>query len=348
MNFKIIAGAAAQFFSAIALAQGALENPANNSTDSGIGIISGWHCSATRVEAIIDGKSAGFAYVGSERLDTASICKKTNSGFSLLVNFNNLSRGSHNLKMYADGVLFGESKFKTTQSGGTAFLTNKSKTVDVPDFPSAGSTATLTWSQSKQSFVVTNISTTVAPPPGPGPAPTGLAKLYGRVTFNYSFSYTGAGFTDVFYFSHANYNNSDKTITAKIEGENKNITCLALNMAGYEFFCSAKFSTGSSDNFIFNISSAGVVSGKYEYCPTSVSDYDCGVSLASNSDGTVSGNVVTAARSTASFIGASAPESSKDQLKVLQLQQEAREPSTESVTPEQLDAVLDALERLAQ
>ena len=42
-----------------------------------------------------------------------------------------------------------------------------------------------------------------------------------------------------------------------------------------------------------------------------------------------------------------APES-KEQIKVLQLQQEAKEPSTASATSEQLDAVREALERLAQ
>lgn len=119
-------------------AQGSLENPANNSTESGIGIISGWHCSATKVEAFIDGKTAGFAFVGSSRGDTTSVCGKPNTGYSLLFNFNELSRGAHNLKIYADGVKFGEASFKTTQSGGTAFLTNISKQVTVSDFPSPG------------------------------------------------------------------------------------------------------------------------------------------------------------------------------------------------------------------
>lgn len=331
--------------------QGALENPSNNSTDSGVGIISGWHCSASRVEAIIDGKSAGFAYVGSNRLDTVNICKKYNTGFSLLINFNNLSRGSHNLKMYADGVLFGESNFKTTQSGGTEFLANKSKIVEVPDFPSVGSTATLTWSQSKQSFVVTNIATTVTPPPGPGPTPTGAAKLYGKVTLNYKFNSSSTIYKDSFSFSAVNYDAIDKQLSGSIDGKNGAVVCNIVNTLGYEFICVIGTGTNSAiDVFLLNVSSAGAISGKYEYCQASTSIQNCAMDIAINPDGTVTGNVVY--RSTARLMNPSAAAASaiesKDQLKALQLQQEAQEPSTESAAPEQLDAVLDALEHLTQ
>lgn len=341
---KII-GAAALWLPALACAQGALENPANNATDSGIGIISGWHCSATRVEAIVDGKSIGFAYVGSERMDTASICGKSNTGFALLINFNNLSRGAHNLKIYANGALFGESNFKTTQSGGTAFLTNKSRTVDVVDFPSPGATATLSWSESKQSFVVTNINTNPNPPV---PVPTGLAKLYGRVAISYHFDYSGSIYSESFSFSSANYNQFNNELTATVDGKNKEVSCAVINQAGYEFVCSIKEPRGARDSFLFNVSASGALAGRFEYCPPSVSDYDCGSGLVLHPDGSVAGNVAarTAGLGSPSAAAASAPES-KDQLKARQLQREAQTPSTQSATPEQLDAVREALERLS-
>lgn len=341
---KII-GAAALWLPALACAQGALENPANNATDSGIGIISGWHCSATRVEAIVDGKSIGFAYVGSERMDTASICGKSNTGFALLINFNNLSRGAHNLKIYANGALFGESNFKTTQSGGTAFLTNKSRTVDVVDFPSPGATATLSWSESKQSFVVTNINTNPNPPV---PVPTGLAKLYGRVAISYHFDYSGSIYSESFSFSSANYNQFSNELTATVDGKNKEVSCAVINQAGYEFLCSIKEPRGARDSFLFNVSASGALAGRFEYCPPSVSDYDCGSGLVLHPDGSVAGNVAarTAGLGSPSAAAASAPES-KDQLKARQLQREAQTPSTQSATPEQLDAVREALERLS-
>lgn len=54
----------------------------------------------------------------------------------------------------------------------------------------------------------------------------------------------------------------------------------------------------------------------------------------------------TAGLGSPSAAAASAPES-KEQLKARQLQREAQTPSTQSVTPEQLDAVREALERLS-
>lgn len=345
-KLKKIAAAVAVFVPALALAQGALENPANNVTDSGIGVISGWHCSASRVEAVIDGVSAGFAYVGSERLDTVNICGKTGSGFALLINFNNLIPGNHNLKIYANGVQFGESNFKTTRSGGTQYLTNKSKTVNVPDFPSPGASATLTWSETRQSFVVTNISNYPGPP---GPVLNGLEKLYGRVTFNYKFNSSNTRYDDSFYFSSANYSDNSKSLSSTVEGKDKSVACNIINQNGYEFLCLIREPLGGRDAFVLNVNTAGSVYGRYEYCPVASSDSQCVRELLISPDGVVDGHVV--APRAAGFKGAEAalartPET-KESLKALQLQHEAQEPSTESATPEQIDAVLDAFERLA-
>ena len=347
MNLTKIVGVTALCFPVLALAQGALENPANYATDSGIGVISGWHCSASRVEAIIDGRTAGFAYVGSDRADTAQACGKRDNGFSLLFNFNELSRGDHNIKVYANGVLFGESNFKTTQSGGTAFLTNKFRTVDVVDFPNPGSTATLTWSQSRQSFVVTNINTNTNPP---GPIGNGLEKLYGKINFNYRFNSSDNSYNDSFYFSSANYNSSNRSLTTVVDGKNKNVGCATINQNGYEFLCLIMEPTGNRDAFMLNVNSYGSISGKYEYCPASSSESKCVTEMVLSPDGILNGNVVSYRSSnlkSTEAVTANTP-APKDQLKALQLAHEAKEPSTQSATPEQLDAVLDAFEQLAK
>jgi len=62
------------FLPAVALSQGALENPASLTTESGVGIISGWHCTAREVEALVDNVSVGYTYVGSDRSDTKTVC----------------------------------------------------------------------------------------------------------------------------------------------------------------------------------------------------------------------------------------------------------------------------------
>lgn len=142
----------------VSFAQGALENPVVGSTESGIGVISGWNCTAGSISVAIDGASLGMAGIGTSRGDTASTCGRSDTGFSLLFNYNALTPGSHTLDLYADGQLLETRQFNTVQSGGAEFVTGLSKTTTVADFPTTGQTATLQWSQAKQGFVVTGIS----------------------------------------------------------------------------------------------------------------------------------------------------------------------------------------------
>lgn len=165
-------------------------------------------------------------------------------------------------------------------------MTNKSRTVDVVDFPSSGATATLSWSESKQSLVVTNINTNPNPP---GPAPTGLAKLYGRVAISYHFDYSSSVYSESFSFSSANYNQFNNDLTTTVDGKNKEVSCTVINQAGYEFLCSIKEPRGARDSFLFNVSASGAVAGRFEYCPPSMSDYDCGAGLVLHPDGSVAG-----------------------------------------------------------
>lgn len=139
--------------------QGNLENPVADTIESGIGIVSGWHCTASKVTVFIDGIDLGESGVGSIREDTKSICGHSNTGFSLLYNYNSLQPGQHQIDVYADGALLETRQFSSIRSGGVPYLDGASKTVEVADFPYAGSRATLTWSQAKQSFVVSAIQT---------------------------------------------------------------------------------------------------------------------------------------------------------------------------------------------
>ena len=97
----------------LAFAQGSLENPVAGSTESGIGVISGWHCTASNITVTIDGASLGKAGSGTGRGDTASICGRSDTGYSLLFNYNELTPGSHNISAYADGQLLETRQFNT-------------------------------------------------------------------------------------------------------------------------------------------------------------------------------------------------------------------------------------------
>jgi len=139
-----------------------LENPVVDITESGIGVISGWHCTATRIDIVIDGLSVGKAGSGTSRNDTTGICGRSDSGYSLLYNYNILSPGSHTISAYADGEVFETRQFNTVQSGGEEYLRGISKTATISDFPSLGRIVILQWSQAKQSFVITGISAATA------------------------------------------------------------------------------------------------------------------------------------------------------------------------------------------
>jgi len=146
----------------LSFAEGLLENPVVDITESGIGVISGWHCTATRIDIVIDGLSVGKAGSGTSRNDTTGICGRSDSGYSLLYNYNILSPGSHTISAYADGEVFETRQFNTVQSGGEEYLRGISKTATISDFPSLGRIVILQWSQAKQSFVITGISAATA------------------------------------------------------------------------------------------------------------------------------------------------------------------------------------------
>jgi hypothetical protein len=159
------AAAAALFvFQSTAVAQtGVLENPAPNGIESGIGVISGWHCTGQVIEFRIDGVQLGRAGSGTARNDTQGVCGRSDTGFSLLFNFSLLAQGTHQIDALADGVVFATTSFSVGTLGGE-FLTNLARPITVPDFPEVGTSANLRWAQSKQNFVIESSAPTNALP----------------------------------------------------------------------------------------------------------------------------------------------------------------------------------------
>lgn len=174
----------AMLLPAWAAAQGYLENPQPNAIESGIGLISGWHCTAKDVTIYVNGAYVGRSGVGSLRPDTTALCSgKSENGFSLLYNFNALPPGTHRIDVYVDGTLFGTRAFRSLRSGGVEFLQGVAREVQVDNFPVQGSTATLTWSQAKQSFVVTGF---VQPASPQSDACSKTAMVSGTWSFHYT------------------------------------------------------------------------------------------------------------------------------------------------------------------
>ena len=185
MHAALAAALAAALLAPLSLhAAGLLENPADGGYESGIGAITGWHCTARQVELRMDGASMGFAGTGTPRLDTQSTCGRSDTGFSLLFNYSLLRGGTHRVDAYADGQWFGSATF-TAGYAGTEFLTGAAATHDVADFPSKGSKARIVWSQAKQNFVITG---TASMSSGAIAGQYSLRQMSGIDTTNYGMS----------------------------------------------------------------------------------------------------------------------------------------------------------------
>ncbi len=135
---------------------GRLENPGVNSFQSGIGLISGWVCDATRVAVRLNNGPAIPAAYGTARADTESVCGDTNNGFGLLFNWNLLGDGEHAVEAVADRVVFGRTRVRVTTLG-EEFVRGAAGRCSVEAFPSASESVTLEWQQSRQNFVITDV-----------------------------------------------------------------------------------------------------------------------------------------------------------------------------------------------
>lgn len=144
----------------ISFATGVLGTPVDGSTVSGVGVISGYHCTSKDIDVYIDGVWISKAGAGTTLLGTQGVCGRTDTGFSFLYAFNNLSNGQHTVSVAADGVVFDQNTVTTFRSGGVPWLSGASKSIKVPDFPNAGELATLEWVQSYQNFLITSIEST--------------------------------------------------------------------------------------------------------------------------------------------------------------------------------------------
>src|SRR5712692_6365015 len=122
---------------------GVLENPRPGAFVSGISNISGWICSASRVDVQIDGSPLQAAY-GTSRADTIAACGDDNNGFGVLFNWNLLANGSHTVVALADGVEFARATFTVTTLG-EEFLRGASGTYLLSDF--AGRNVTVQWQE---------------------------------------------------------------------------------------------------------------------------------------------------------------------------------------------------------
>ena len=139
----------------------ALENPQPDSSQSGIGVISGWVCEADKIEVEFENGVTGersimTAGYGTSRGDTAMVCEDDgNNGFSLLYNWNMLGDGMHMVRALADGVEFARGSVMVSTLGLGEMPTGLSGAYPLADFPTMGQETMIQWEESLQNFVIT-------------------------------------------------------------------------------------------------------------------------------------------------------------------------------------------------
>ena len=141
---------------------GFLENPAPNSFQSGIGIISGWVCEAKTVDIEINGTHRLMAAYGTDRADTEyteegeELCGDTDNGFGLLFNWNLLDDGEHTVVALVDGEPWRRATVRV-KTLGAEFVHGIAGECRMADFPSPDEAVTLEWQQDKQNFVIMDV-----------------------------------------------------------------------------------------------------------------------------------------------------------------------------------------------
>ena len=174
----------------------ALENPQEYSSQSGIGVISGWVCDAQEITVEVEHGETGevstsTAGYGTSRADTIDTCGDADNGFSLLFNWNLLGDGMHTVRALVDGVEFGRSSVMVSTLGLGEFATGLSGTYPLADFPSMGQETTIQWEESLQNFVIAagtdggggsaGAAPRVLENPSPGSFQSGIGAITGWV-----------------------------------------------------------------------------------------------------------------------------------------------------------------------
>ena len=146
-------------------ANGSLEIPPADGEMSGIGIVSGWHCNAGRIEVSFNDGERIEAASGTTRADTASVCGEDNinTGYSLLWAYSLLGEGEHTATVYADGIEFDSATFTVTLINGEEYLVGANGQYVLPNFPVPGNDVIVKWSEASQSFEVVESRNQAAP-----------------------------------------------------------------------------------------------------------------------------------------------------------------------------------------
>ena len=172
---------------------GSVDQPPPLTVQNGLGMVTGWLCSADPVVLEIDGLpyhpapmpapvppplprvvGTGGSGLPPRAVDPHELCDDTATGFGLPVNWNLLGDGEHTITAYLDGIEFARTVVEVTTLG-EEFVHDAHGTCTVDDFPLPDHSVNLVWQEAGQHFALSNGQ----PPPPVGA--THASDVLGRL-----------------------------------------------------------------------------------------------------------------------------------------------------------------------
>ena len=134
-----------------------LDIPAPDSTQSGIGVVSGWSCLGGKLEITFSEADGTHILTwpiphGAERKDTQGTCGDIYNGISLPINWYHLGPGAKTLALFVNGEKRLTRNFSVT-TFGQEFVTDAGGMCTIADFRD-GQNATFVWQQANQGLVL--------------------------------------------------------------------------------------------------------------------------------------------------------------------------------------------------
>jgi hypothetical protein len=130
-----------------------VEIPGEGSSQSGVGVVSGWKCPPNGdITISFDGGPALQAAARVPRGDTSGVCGNDGrNGYVIQYNYNLLGDGPHTVVVRQNGAQFARATFRVATMG-QSFLRNQRGTYELPIF--ANRRLTIAWSEASQNFVI--------------------------------------------------------------------------------------------------------------------------------------------------------------------------------------------------
>ncbi len=136
---------------------GVLETPSHGQVVTGVSPLSGWACHTDLASIRINESTTGFpVVVKGTRVDAASVCGHTDSGFAVLFNWNLLNEGKHTVALFVDDQLVSSSVI-TVVHYGSIFRTGLTGQWMLEGWPEPDMDTTVAWDESTQNIRIVNI-----------------------------------------------------------------------------------------------------------------------------------------------------------------------------------------------